>query len=98
MSTITEHPHVVRDCEILQGEPIIKGTRIPVRAIVENLRLGYRPEELPQHLPSLNLAQIYDAISYFHDHSSEIERHIQENAISDEDINASDTRRGARFG
>ena len=33
------------------GEPIITGTRTPVRAIVELWRLGVAPEEIPSRLP-----------------------------------------------
>lgn len=32
VETVTEHPHVVRNPKILSGEPIVKGTRTPVRA------------------------------------------------------------------
>jgi uncharacterized protein (DUF433 family) len=37
MVQATEHLYIVRDNHILSGEPIIKGTRTPVRAIVETL-------------------------------------------------------------
>ncbi|WP_375514605.1 DUF433 domain-containing protein [uncultured Nostoc sp.] len=37
MLQTTEHLYIVRDDQILSGEPIIKGTRTPVRAIVETL-------------------------------------------------------------
>ncbi len=47
MKTATISRHVTRNPEILSGEPIIVGTRTPVRAIVENWRLGVRPEEIP---------------------------------------------------
>jgi uncharacterized protein (DUF433 family) len=40
MLQATEHCHIFRNSEILSGEPIIKGTRTPVRAIVEMWRLG----------------------------------------------------------
>ena len=35
MMHATEHCYIVTDDQILSGEPIIKGTRTPVRAIVE---------------------------------------------------------------
>ena len=89
MTTQTEHPHIVRNEQILSGEPIIKGTRTPVRAIVENWRLGIAPEQIPVHLPHLTLAQVFDALSYFADHPDEIERHIEENRIADELIDPS---------
>lgn len=80
----TEHCYVVMDDQILSGEPIIKGTRTPVRAIVENWRMGIAPEELPKHLPHLTLAQIFDALSYYSDHREEIHFHIERNSIPDE--------------
>ena len=52
----TEHCYIVTDEQILNSEPIIKGTRTPVRAIVETWRLGALPEEIPRHLPHLTLA------------------------------------------
>src|SRR5262249_43546713 len=42
----------------------IDGTRTPVRAIVELWRGGLPLEEIPSHLPHLNMAQIFDALSY----------------------------------
>src|SRR5947207_2439126 len=56
MTTGTDHPYIVRDEAILGGEPIIKGTRTPVRAIVENWRLGLAREDICTHLPHLSLA------------------------------------------
>ncbi len=79
--TTTEHLYIVRDDGILHGEPIIKGTRTPVRAIVENWRLGIAPEDIPLHLPHLTLAQVFDALSYFADHSEEIASYIERNRI-----------------
>ncbi len=82
----TEHLYIVRDDEILSGEPIIKGTRTPVRAIVENWRLGVAPEEIPHHLPHLTLAQVFDALSYYCDHQAEINAHIERNRIPEDKL------------
>lgn len=51
MTTATEHLYVVTNDKILGGEPIIKGTRTPIRAIVEIYRLGIIPEEIPRSHP-----------------------------------------------
>jgi uncharacterized protein (DUF433 family) len=80
----TEHLYVVRDKTILSGEPIIAGTRTPVRAIVETWRMGIAPEEISKGLPHLKLAQIFDALSYYSDHQDEINNYIERNRISDE--------------
>jgi uncharacterized protein (DUF433 family) len=67
----------------LGGEPIIVGTRTPVRAIVENWRFGVAPEDIGVHLPHLTLAQVLDALSYFADHEAAITADIDLNRIPD---------------
>jgi uncharacterized protein (DUF433 family) len=64
-----------------RGEPIIKGIRTPVRSVVGLWRLGIAPEEIPTHLPHLNLAQIFDALSYYIDHQDRINEPIERNRI-----------------
>jgi len=84
MVTATEHRYVAMDEDILGGEPIIKGTRTPVRAIVELWRQGIPPEEIPNHLPHLTLAQVFDALSYYSDHQEEINAYIERNRVPDD--------------
>ena len=81
MTTATEHLYIVTDHLILGGEPIIKGTRTPVRAIVEIYRSGVSAEEIPLRLPHLSLAQVFDALSYYNDHPDQINVHIERNRI-----------------
>ena len=59
-------------------------TRTPVRAIVDVWRQGISPETIPSHLPHLTVAQVFDALSYYSDHQSEINAHIERNRIPDE--------------
>lgn len=75
----TEHPHIVRIEGVCGGRPIITGTRISVRTIVERMRLGDSPEQIVENYPPLTLAQVYDALSYYHEHKSEIEAEIAAN-------------------
>lgn len=82
--TGTEHCYVIIDNRILSGEPIIKGTRTPVRAIVEMWRMGILPEEIPRRLPHLTLAQVFDALSYYSDHQGEVNDYIERNRIPEE--------------
>jgi uncharacterized protein (DUF433 family) len=84
MSQATAHRYIVTDKRILSGEPIIKGTRTPVRAIVELWRQGVPPELIPNQLPHLTLAQVFDALSYYSDHQVEINGHIERNRIPDD--------------
>jgi len=81
MKTETRHFYIINDKEILGGEPIIKGTRTPVRAIVELWRMGVSPEEIKTKLPHLTLAQIFDTLSYYDDHNEEINSYIEKNTV-----------------
>jgi uncharacterized protein (DUF433 family) len=83
MTQATAHRYVVTDDQILSGEPIIAGTRTPIRAIVELWRQGLAPETIPSRLPHLSLAHVFDALSYFSDHQEEIQQWIEHNRIPD---------------
>lgn len=83
MSTpvITDYHYITRVSEIQGGEPIIKGTRVPVKAIVGYYKLGLPLEEILEGLPQLSPAQIYEALSYYHDHTAEIEQDIEASRV-----------------
>jgi uncharacterized protein (DUF433 family) len=84
MSEFTRHRYIVSVEGVLSGEPVIEGTRTPVRAIVGYWRQGISPEEIPTHLPHLSLAQVFDALSYYSDHQAEINAYIARNTIPDD--------------
>lgn len=83
MTTATGHPYVISDDSILNGTPIVKGTRTPVRAIAELWKFGVTPEEIVMRLPHVTLAQVFDALSYYQDHCEEIEQDILRNRVPD---------------
>jgi len=66
---------------MMDGEPVIHGTKTPVRAIVELWRLGMPPEEIPTHLPHITLAQVFAALSYYAEHQPEINHYIEINHV-----------------
>jgi len=84
------HPRIVRQLDISGGEPIIRGTRISVRHIVERTQAGQSVDEILAALPHLTAAQVYDALSYYHDHQAEMDRLIEEGrperVIADQDL------------
>jgi uncharacterized protein (DUF433 family) len=70
--------YVTRDSEILRGEPIIAGTEVAVRDIVTLWQSGMRPEEIPERLYDLvTIAQVFDALSFYHDDKEEIDERIE---------------------
>ena len=85
MSDVT-HQVGTTSSGILGGEPVIEGTRTPVRAIVELWRQGVLPEETPIRLPHLRLSQVFAALSYYSDHQDEINKYIEQNRIPHDKI------------
>jgi uncharacterized protein (DUF433 family) len=69
----TEHPHIVKVPGVLDGEPVLAGTRIGVAFIARLLQSGEEPSEIVAAFPNLEPAAVYDAVSYYLDHQAEID-------------------------
>lgn len=82
MDTVVAYRYITRKEK--SGEPIIKGTRTSVRAIVENWRMGLSPEDIVRGLPHLTLAEIFEAMSYYYDNKAEIDEYIERNRVPEE--------------
>ena len=78
---VTDHPYIESLPDELGGEPVVKSTRTPVRAIVERWKFGESAEEIVRNLPHLRLAQVFDALGYYDDHREEIEKYIELNRV-----------------
>ena len=75
-----KHAYIEVVEKITGSQAMIKGTRVPVSIIIGYLRMGETPESLVENvLPHLTLAQVYDALSYYHDHQDEIGQEMIEN-------------------
>jgi len=74
---------IVRNPQILEGEPTVKGTRVPVRAVVELSRLYPSTGRLCQAFPMLNAALIEEALSFYEANLAEIDCLIAENEAED---------------
>lgn len=74
----TNHPHIVKVQGVGSGEPVILGTRIMVRTIVEQYQLGSSVEDILWDFPQLSSAQIHDALSYYHDNREEMGRLLEQ--------------------
>jgi len=74
--TTISHPHIACTPGVCGGRPVVRGTRIPVQTIVGYYKLGMAVDEILAELPHLTAAQVFDALSYYHDHQAEIEADI----------------------
>jgi uncharacterized protein (DUF433 family) len=84
MDIAVQYRYITSVPNILSGEPIIRGTRTPVRSIVEYWRLGYTPEDIVRGLPHLTLSQVFEAMSYYYDNKAEIDQYIDANRIPED--------------
>src|ERR1017187_7755815 len=79
-SKTTVYPHIVTDSRIADGVPIIKGTRIAVRAIAGYYQLGMNVDEILQSLPHLTQSQVHAALAFYFDHQREVDRDLKSNS------------------
>jgi uncharacterized protein (DUF433 family) len=60
-----------------RGVAYIDGTTIKVADIViDATTWAMTPQQIQENYPKLSLAQIYAALSYYHDHRAEIDRQL----------------------
>ncbi|HEY8293252.1 MAG TPA: DUF433 domain-containing protein [Thermomicrobiales bacterium] len=72
--------HIVRRADILGGEPIVAGTRVSVRTIVQYAQIyNHDMKEMAGVYPSIARADIEEALAYYEANREEIDRFIAEN-------------------
>jgi uncharacterized protein (DUF433 family) len=78
-----EHPYIISQADFCGGSPVIKGTKFPVRSVVNYvLKQGISPEALVKEFSHLSLAQIYDALSFYYDNKELIYKDIRDNSAN----------------
>ncbi len=70
------HPHVEISAE-MDGSPIVRGTRIPVRRLFSWHRRGITVETLLKRYPKLGPARVLDALAFAYDHLDLIEADLE---------------------
>jgi uncharacterized protein (DUF433 family) len=55
----------------------LKGTRMSIDTIVEEFNKGAAPQEIVENYPSLTLAQVYAAITYYLHNKAEVDEYIR---------------------
>ena len=69
--SIAEHIEITPG--VCGGKPRIAGHRIRVQDVaVWHERMGMSPDEIVLHYPSITRADVYAALTYYHDHKDEI--------------------------
>lgn len=64
----------------------VAGTRVPLDTVVEALREGLTAEEVQQQYPSLELKQVYAAITFYLHHQADVEEYLHGRARHREEV------------
>jgi len=56
--------YITVDPEVCHGKPCVKGTRVIVSVILDNLAVGQTPEEIMESYPSVSREAIQATIAY----------------------------------
>ena len=71
--------YIARIADVQGGEPVLCGTRTPVRtvAVLYHCAYAHDLDEVQRALPHLTAAQIHAALAFYAQHRDEIDRHIE---------------------
>ncbi len=78
MEPITEKQHIEVTPGTCGGKPRIAGHRVRVQDIVLWTEQGQSPDEIVHHIPTITLADVHAALTYYHDHRDQIDQDIRE--------------------
>jgi len=79
LQTKTEHPYVEINPKICNGSPVVAGSRVRIVDVaIEYEYLNRSPDEIINAHPHLKLEQIHDALSYYYEHRTEMDKKIKE--------------------
>jgi uncharacterized protein (DUF433 family) len=61
---LTNNELITRDPKICNGQPVIRGTRIPLRTVLTSLAEGDTIEQILHSFPSLSEEQVRSVIAF----------------------------------
>ena len=73
------YPYITNKNGVLNGAPIINGTRVSVKTIAGYYQMGMNVDEILNVLVHLTPSQVHSALAYYFDHQNEIDKEIHEN-------------------
>lgn len=64
MSVLNYRERIVRDARVVGGQPVFKGTRVPLRTVLASLAEGATTAEILSDFPSLAEEDVRAAIAF----------------------------------
>jgi uncharacterized protein (DUF433 family) len=74
------HPYVSETPGVCGGYPVVRGTRTPVRLLVEAYRQVHTIEATQAAFPHLTLEQVRGALDYYDAHPSRVDADFERHA------------------
>lgn len=70
---------IVRNKDICGGVPIVEGSRIRISdiAVLYDFE-GLKPEQIADEFPTISIADVFSALTYYTEHREEIRKEIKE--------------------
>jgi uncharacterized protein (DUF433 family) len=78
MQPAIEKQHIESTPGVCGGQPRIAGHRIRVQDIVLWTEQGQSADEIVSSFPQLTLADVYAALTFYHDHQAEVDADIRQ--------------------
>jgi len=78
MQPTTDNRHIEVTAGVCGGRARIAGHRIRVQDIVLWTEQGQSPDQIVADYPHVSLADVYGALTYYHDNREKIDRQIRE--------------------
>ena len=63
--TFPQPSEIVSEKDVLSGEPVFRGTRVPVSALLENLENGVSLDEFLENFPTVTREQAVKVLEFF---------------------------------
>jgi uncharacterized protein (DUF433 family) len=79
---------VVSSPDTLGGRPHLAGSRLSVQRVAAWYKMGLNAEEICDRIETVNLAQVYAALAYYHGNRDEIEGYLAEEKAEYERLSA----------
>jgi uncharacterized protein (DUF433 family) len=87
------YSHITKQPDVRGGKACIDDTRIAVADVAVLLEQALGDRQIVEWYPSLNLAQVHAAISYYYENREELQKDLAE----DDDAEAEHERRRAEY-
>ncbi len=87
------YSHITKQPGVRGGKACVDATRIAVVDVVALVKQGLADQRIVERYPSLNLAQVHAAISYYYDNRNELDADLAE----DDDAELEHERRKAEY-